>query len=346
MTILNLKTTKEVMYKLSLISFFLFLYLKGYSQVSNNDSKAGAINIALPKTPESQAFEKYGNIAVNEVTGNPNISVPIYILKSRFLQVPITLNYNASGIKVSQEASWVGLGFDLIAGGRITVETKGCIDNDGMSQSLYSTSNLKYGMDKFFNRLGNPNSASILTFASTCHGCDTAVTQNIPDDAQAFEAMAQYGAGEPDIFRASFLGNSLSFYFDKLTDELKFIGERSLFNISATIDGFQRITDWIVADNSGNKYYFNQKETTTLTMPPLGPLQNNTSTTAWLLTKIVHPTGDSVIFSYTNFGNSYPANSWSASISYMTEDDTYTLSNDQDQNTVIQQPAYLTKIER
>src|SRR5688572_27050336 len=114
-----------------LISLGCFFSTSHQAQQINLDYKAGAINIPLPKTPESQAFERYGSIPVSEATGSINFSVPIYTVKSKFLVLPITLSYNSSGVRVNQESSWVGLGFDLIAGGRITVDIKGCIDNDG-----------------------------------------------------------------------------------------------------------------------------------------------------------------------------------------------------------------------
>jgi hypothetical protein len=309
-------------------------------QAINGDYKAGAINIALPKTPESQGFEKFGNIPVNEVSGTANISIPVYTLKGRYLEVPITLSYNASGIRVNQEASWVGLGFDLVAGGRITVDVKGCIDNDGITSRLFSPSQLQYGMQKLFHRLGDSSNAAIFTFASTCQGCDTSYTHNIPDDWGSVNAMAEFGLGEPDIFHANFLGQSLTFYFDKVSGNLKFLGEKSLVNIQANKDSVDRISDWTITDNRGIKYYFTQKETTQLSLPSYGGLFGTTSTTGWLLTKILHPSGDTIAFTYANYGNSYPAFTWSASVTSPRN-----ASSDADQNYSIQSPMYLTKIE-
>lgn len=313
------------------------------SQFSNNDFNKGPININLPKTPESAGFEKYGNIPVGELTGTPDISVPIYTLKSRFLEVPITLSYSP-GIKVTQEASWVGLGFDLMTGGRITVETKGCIDEQ--APSLFSNSGLKYGLQKLYNRLGSSSATSLLTFATTCRDCDTSWTHDLPDDWASVNAMAQYGVAQPDIFHANFMGYSFSYFFDILTDSLRFVGEKNLFNISFTRNNItNQITDWTVTDNAGNQYFFFQKELTTLTLPPLGPLQSNASTSAWLLTKILHPTGDSVVFTYSTYGNSYPSSDWNASMSFMETERTLTQSADNEQNSVILQSAYLSKIE-
>src|SRR5687767_4294833 len=167
------------------------------AQMGNNNQDKGAISVTLPRTPESEAFERYGNIPVSELTGTANISVPIYTLKSRFWEVPIALNYSTSGIKVLQEASWVGLGFDLTVGGRITVETKGCIDADGVS--LVSPTQLKYGFQKLLNRIGTPNNFNLLTFASPCYNCDTTDPDIAPADHwTAISGMADYGVGEPD----------------------------------------------------------------------------------------------------------------------------------------------------
>ena len=192
--------------------FFALLSGDSFAQVSNNEQAAGLININLPKTPESQGFEKIGKIPVNESTGQANISIPLYTVTSRSLELPISVSYNGSGIRVSQESSWVGLGFDLLAGGRITVETRGSIDKDGVTPLLFSQPQLKAGIQKFFNRLGDSSSLAMFTYASTCQGCDTSYTHNIPDDGFTINAMAAYGMGDPDIYHANFLGYSFKFF--------------------------------------------------------------------------------------------------------------------------------------
>lgn len=329
----------------------LILGVLGYTGVicqptTNINPVAAPININLPRTPESAGFEKYGNIPVNELTGTPNISIPLYSVKGKFLEAPMSVTYDASGIKVSQEASWIGLGFNLQVGGRITVETRGCIDNHPVTRGLFTPQALAYGMQKLFTRLGNGNNAGILTFASTCFQCDTSITHDIPDDWSSINAMAQFGLGEPDIFHANFAGYSFSYFYDKITGLLRFIGEKNHFQISYTTDQFDRIISWRVIDNQGVTYRFNQPEVTSTYLPSMGTLYGNSSTTGWLLTSMVHPAGDSIVFSYTNYGKSYPAFTRNASITF--EDATGgdpTFSLDAIQDTIIQEPSYLTKIE-
>jgi Family of unknown function (DUF5977) len=331
------------MLRTSLLVLLLVVnYLVFAQQTTNTDPNKTYINVNLPRTPESAGFEKYGNTSVSEFTGSPNISIPIYNLRGRFLEAPVSLSYHANGIKVSEEASWVGLGFDLNVGGRITVETKGTIDF-GWS-GLYSTTNMSTAIQKLFNRLSNSREVSVLTYGSVCEGCDTSLTHNMQDDAQAMWDMAYYGAGEPDIFRANFMGNSLNFYYDKISGGLKWLGEQSLFTINNGTDSLGRIINWTVVDNSGVTYYFNQKEVTTVTLPGSAVLPG-TSTSAWLLTKIIHPSGDSILFTYANYGSSCPAFNISSSVNYVVSTASLTTSSDNSQNVTIQSPYYLTRME-
>ena len=62
----------------------------------------------------------YAETSVSLYTGTPNINIPLHTLHVGNYELPISLNYHSSGIKVSQEASRVGLGWNLQAGGLIT----------------------------------------------------------------------------------------------------------------------------------------------------------------------------------------------------------------------------------
>lgn len=78
-----------------------------------------------PKSPEASAFQKYGENEINEYTGNPAISIPLYTLSYKGIEVPLSLTYDGGGIQVSQEASWVGLGWSLNVGGCINYVCQG-----------------------------------------------------------------------------------------------------------------------------------------------------------------------------------------------------------------------------
>src|SRR5580658_9687649 len=72
----------------------------------------------FPRSPTATALEKYGTYQVNEFTGVPDISIPLYTVEAGGLQVPITLSYHASGNKVTDVASWAGLGWSISSGGQ------------------------------------------------------------------------------------------------------------------------------------------------------------------------------------------------------------------------------------
>lgn len=82
------------------------------------DELANAIQ--APVSPEAAAFMKYGDVSVNMYTGTPSISIPIYSHRGIETSLPISLNYDAQGVKVQEMASLMGLKFNLVAGGRIS----------------------------------------------------------------------------------------------------------------------------------------------------------------------------------------------------------------------------------
>lgn len=84
----------------------------------------------IPLSPEAASICKYGNIPVGYYSGTANVTIPIHEIDLDGKKFPISLSYNTTGIKVSQEASCVGLGWVLNAGGCISREIRGISDFD------------------------------------------------------------------------------------------------------------------------------------------------------------------------------------------------------------------------
>ena len=76
------------------------------------------------------SLTKFTDIPVNGYTGTPDIGVPLYEIKTSFVNIPITLNYHGSGITVTQNASNIGLGWALSAGGVLSRSVLGLPDNN------------------------------------------------------------------------------------------------------------------------------------------------------------------------------------------------------------------------
>jgi hypothetical protein len=94
------------------ILWVLFLCLAEtlWSQPNNNYVTSTTI-----PAPNAGSLGKYADIPVSYFTGVPDISVPIYTVEEGPLKLPVSINYHASGIKVAETASWVGLGWSLNA---------------------------------------------------------------------------------------------------------------------------------------------------------------------------------------------------------------------------------------
>lgn len=108
--------------KLTLI-FFSLINALSFSQ---------GLPIITPPPPNAAALAQYADTPISNYTGVPNISIPLFNLESGKIKPPITLSYHSSGIKVAQEASFIGLGWTLNAGGLITRQVRG-LDDFGSS---------------------------------------------------------------------------------------------------------------------------------------------------------------------------------------------------------------------
>lgn len=114
------KTKIEAMQKI----FFALVYFSG----SILFAQESFVQSVVPPSPNASAMIKYANIQVSHYTGVPNISIPFGELPGRDISIPVGLQYHASGIKVQDVASSVGLGWNLYAGGAITRVAQGIPD--------------------------------------------------------------------------------------------------------------------------------------------------------------------------------------------------------------------------
>ncbi|MDX8568639.1 DUF5977 domain-containing protein [Elizabethkingia sp. HX XZB] len=103
---------KNILYLLTCISFF-----KISGQVKEK--------VPVITSPEATALYKRNQIPVNHSSGGINYSLDLYTIKLKGLDIPIKLNYNSSGFKVSENASIAGLGWNLEYGGKIVQIPKG-----------------------------------------------------------------------------------------------------------------------------------------------------------------------------------------------------------------------------
>jgi RHS repeat-associated protein len=74
----------------------------------------------IPPSPTAAALAKPAETSVSYYTGTSSTTLPIHTITDRNLSVPVSVNFHQGGIRVEEEASFVGLGASLNAGGVIT----------------------------------------------------------------------------------------------------------------------------------------------------------------------------------------------------------------------------------
>ena len=73
------------------------------------------------KSPETYAFEKYGNVPVNLYSGMIDMRIPLYNLNiDGENSINVLLSYDSSGFLPHKKSDLGGMGWSLIAGGRIS----------------------------------------------------------------------------------------------------------------------------------------------------------------------------------------------------------------------------------
>lgn len=221
----------------------------------------------MPPSPTVASIIKASEITASKYTGSPNISIPLHTVSYHNMQVPISLNYDARGIKVNDVPGWVGTNWSLSAGGVITRQVNGLADD--MPVSGY-----------FVNYPLYENNG--LTKVAQVREYDRGETD-----------------GQPDLFNFSFPGGSGKFMIDH-NKKIKVFPHSKIkiqFLNGTTIDDGFKITTI-----DGTQYTFDEKEITQV--GPSGNLPSDSYVSSWYLSKIESPIfpGKSIGFSYDFLG--------------------------------------------
>jgi hypothetical protein len=245
-----------------LILSFSCLSININSQI--NGIQAPAI---IPKSPEVMSLERYGEYPVSEYTGIPRINIPLYNIKIKDFEFPISLDYHATGIQVTQEATWVGLGWNLLAGGCISISPVGAIDglityastNDwnymlNYSKPYWQAPYVPDGIPAPFNAV-DINSILNSQPPGSFNAWALAFWLNATDRQEYKIAMeASQGSGERDIYNVSFLGQSFKLSIHPTTGAYIYNGEKNKYKIEKALDS------WIITDELGYQYVFSSND--------------------------------------------------------------------------------------
>lgn len=250
---------------------FIFLFISTHLLMTAQNVSLQNI---VPPSPEAAAFTKYGTYEVGPFTGRPDITIPIYEIKTRNFSVPISLSYDATGIRVDDISSWVGMNWSLLAGGMIS-RTVVCVPDDEGHGFLTEPA---------------PRESSI-TNTSTYINYFKDLLIDPPSGLNAHDT-------DPDRFSFSFNGRSGNFVF-KSDQSIMQIPQTSL-KISFQSIGFQN-SKFKIVDENGTKYLFDSLEVSNVyTTTGWNSFSSSKyMITGWYLTEMISSDGtEHIYFNY------------------------------------------------
>lgn len=84
----------------------------------------------LPTSPQAEAFQRVGDYSVNNSSGMPDISIPLYEINHCGYKIPLALRYIATPLKPGYNYDVVGKGWALSPSACITRNIASAADED------------------------------------------------------------------------------------------------------------------------------------------------------------------------------------------------------------------------
>ena len=258
---------------------------------------------------ETQAVCDFAEIPVDLHTGRVNIAIPLYTVQHGDIRIPITLAYHGGGIRVSDECGAVGLGWTLQVGGVVSRIVHGLPDD------MYDTS----------NKIAGYNKLQQLTLTNTLHDFDgyiNLVRHRKPGlehtrwvappilDTELYEMdmMSKYGTAYDD---GHFDTSPDNYIFQVQNLSGAFVNKRGKIILQTNSgcsltqpDAFS----YEVQDADGFRYVFSERERQEYRYKvgygwemvdwETKPEHKYVYPSAWWLSRIVSPAGDTAVFRY------------------------------------------------
>lgn len=273
----------------------------------------------IPPSPDAASLGKFADFPVGTYTGVPDITIPLTTIKSRDISIPLSLSYHASGIRVEEEASWVGLGWTLNAGGAITRTIRG---NDDLSMTnhvgyVYSA---QVPARPAFQAPSNDPCVGV----PDPGGFNPSINSN--DLNYLISTADQSQDSQPDIFYYNLMGHTGKFYLAQTNGNpirIVLLSNDEGIKITYDVD----LMKWTVITNDGFKFVLGTVEyTKSYSFKLYGygllsqydyfekyaasqdsehggiPIEfpnSGKAITAWYLDQIISPSNEVVTFNYT-----------------------------------------------
>lgn len=231
-----------------------------FNSSAQNGVTSQRYNSKLQQSPDISSLGTFGDIPVGKYTGVLNFTIPLYTIKVKDYQLPISISYQTSGIKVSEEASSVGLGWALSCGGVISQVING--RNDLAYDYGYKTHDIPDPGAMNSNYEGYPfgcNSEIDYTTILTKHDnffLPYKCVQIEPDIAPS----SNFWDSEPDLFYYNFGEYSGKFFWHKATNSLETSSFQTMNREKFIIVYLGLDAGWQITTPDGVQYLFNCTE--------------------------------------------------------------------------------------
>lgn len=207
--------------------YLLLFLLMSPSMFFCQEQVSANIEQIIPPNVDAVSVFKSSETVPNLSNGMIDVTIPIYNITLRELSIPINLKYYSRGIKVSEIASSVGLGWSFNYGGLVSRQVRDKADDEGSFGYLFN------------NQYKNILSQEIFDVRNLYN------THNTHDNLDLV----------PDRFFFNIGAISGEFIFDQVTGDIL---QQNLtdIKIKAKFSKENKIIGWEIIDTNGNKYFF------------------------------------------------------------------------------------------
>lgn len=252
-------------------SLIVLFFVNNWAISQTNPNDFAKMVDFMPPTPNASSIIKSSILSLNKNTGAPNIKIPLAEVDGIKLKVPISINYNSTGIKVDDISGRVGMGWAINSGGLISRTLRGQPDESS-------------------TRISPPS----------------ALGTNCASFNFLYNATIENGAwdAEPDLFNFNVNELSGSFIFDDALNPILLTPDKILIEKS-----FDNTKPWNfkITDKQGIQYYFGGVDATEKSKRTqlCGKSYNILRPNTWYVYKIEHPNGETINFVYSSISYTY-----------------------------------------
>lgn len=251
-------------------------------------------------TPQTAEFMKYGDVPISLYTGKTNYEIPIYHIKDKDFDIPISIIYTSDGFKPSKRSNIVGYNWFLSVGGVVTREVYGSPDDastDRMEGLWWATQQRTYDKSRLVD-VKKMISENLISLQYSYYDFPMI-------NSRFYDAM-------PDLFNFNFLGHKGQFMIGTDRKVITNVDgyKINLSNLGKQIHGAGTLlkSEIEIMTPDGYRYYFGGNsdaleyskafkpginDNTAISLPPPTIL-------GWYITKIIAPNGRIIQFNYVN----------------------------------------------